>query len=385
MDIFQSLQQFELWGNTTVDYLLAIITVLGGVLVTQLLKTLILKRIERWSHQTATELDDRLIRIIKRPLLSVVYVGIAYIAIHNLNLHPILEQTVQVLGVILATVLIIQLTGSLVEYGFRVYGYSHRDNPGLQQTFNTLIPAVKILIWAVGLIFLLDNLGFDISAVVAGLGIGGVAVALASQGVLQDLFSYFAIIFDRPFELADFIMVDDLVGTVEQIGIKTTHLRSLSGEQLIMANSDLINARIRNFKRMQRRRIAFSLGITYETGLAKIQQIPAIIQRIVDNTPNTTFDRAHFLSYGDFSLDFEVVYFVETDNYAAYMNAQHQINLDLKAAFEDQGIEFAYPTQVLYLNSQNNVQHNMSTSTVSAMADAETQPTRGAGLLHNGH
>ncbi|MEM8810584.1 MAG: mechanosensitive ion channel family protein, partial [Cyanobacteria bacterium P01_G01_bin.38] len=199
-------------------------------------------------------------------------------------------------------------------------------------------------------------------AVVAGLGIGGVAVALASQGVLQDLFSYFAILFDRPFEIGDFIIVGDFIGTVEHVGIKTTHMRSISGEQLVLANTDLTSTRIRNFRRMQRRRIVFSIGVTYETGYAKIERIPAMIQAIVEQMSGVTFDRAHFLSYGDFSLNFEIVYFVETDDYATYMDAQQQINLGLKTAFEKEQIEFAYPTQVLYLSQSNPGQNNYPTN-----------------------
>ncbi|NEP19192.1 MAG: mechanosensitive ion channel, partial [Leptolyngbya sp. SIO4C1] len=176
-----------------------------------------------------------------------------------------------------------------------------------------------------------------------------------------------------PFEIGDFIIVGDFVGTVEHVGIKTTHMRSLSGEQLILANTDLTNARIRNFKRMRRRRIVFSFGVTYETGLSQIQRIPELVKDIVDSTTSVTFDRAHFLAYGDFSLNFEVVYFVETDDYAAYMDAQQQINLGLKAAFEREAIEFAYPTQVLYLNQTSDRQ--------SAAPSDSVQRTE----AHNGH
>ncbi|NEP17562.1 MAG: mechanosensitive ion channel, partial [Leptolyngbya sp. SIO4C1] len=231
--------QTELLSNTVGDYLLAIATLLGGILLVSLIRKLILSRLQRWAHRTVTDLDDRLVRLLDRPTLFLLFLGAFYISVRNLSLHPILEQSVDVICTILAVILLIQLTGSLIEYGLRVYWFAHRDNPGLEQTLNAIIPAVKVVVWAIGLVFLLDNLGFDISAVVAGLGIGGVAVALASQGVLQDLFSYFAILFDRPFEIGDFIIVGDFVGTVEHVGIKTTHMRSLSGEQLILANTDL--------------------------------------------------------------------------------------------------------------------------------------------------
>ncbi|MFE4107260.1 mechanosensitive ion channel family protein [Almyronema epifaneia] len=343
--------QTELISNQVSDYLLAIAILLSGFLAINLVKALLLNRLKRWSRYTTTDLDDRLISLIERPVMRLGYVGTFYISIHNLTLHPILDQAIEVVCVIVATILGIQLLGSLVEYGVRIYWITRNRDQAIEQTLNALVPAIKVVVWAVGLVFLLDNLGFDISAVVAGLGIGGVAIALASQGILQDLFSYFSILFDRPFELGDFIIVGDLVGTVEQIGIKTTRLRSLGGEQLIIANTDLTGSRIQNFKRMARRRLVFKLGVTYETGLDRLKEIPNLIQDIIHQTVNVTFDRAHFSNYGDFSLDFEVVYFVESSDYAVYMDAQQQIYLAIKAAFAERGIEFAYPTQLLYLNN----------------------------------
>ena len=198
---------------------------------------------------------------------------------------------------------------------------------------------------------LLDNLGFDISAVVASLGIGGVAIALASQGILQDLFSYFSILLDRPFELGDFIIVGDYLGTVEYVGIKTTRLRSISGEEIVIANTDLTGSRIRNFKRMRQRRIVFKFGVVYETSADLLAKIPVIIKEIINHTEHATFDRAHFSGYGEYSLDFEVVYFINTSDYNVYMNAQQQINLAVKAKFARHNIEFAYPTQINYFNN----------------------------------
>ena len=214
-----------------------------------------------------------------------------------------------------------------------------------------MIPAIRVLIWLIGIVFLLDNLGFDISAVVASLGIGGVAIALASQGVLQDLFSYFSILLDRPFELGDFIIVGDYLGTVEYVGIKTTRLRSINGEEIIIANTDLTGSRIRNFKRMRSRRIVFQFGVLYETDTELLAKIPILIADIIDHPPNATCDRAHFAGYGEYSLNFEVVYFINTNDYNIYMDAQQQINLKIKSEFAKRNIEFAYPTQVNYFNN----------------------------------
>lgn len=343
----------EFLGNTLSSYLLAIAIFVGGILLTLLVRSLILQRLKHWTKQTSTDLDDRLVRLIERPVTYLMYLGSLFISISNLDLHPILQETIRVVCVILATVLVIQLVGSLLEYAVRVYWTTRRSDAALEQSLSALIPSIRVVVWAIGVVFLLDNLGFDISAVVASLGIGGIAVAIAAQGILGDLFSYFSILFDRPFEIGDFLIVGDLVGTVEHIGIKTTRLRSLGGEQLVVANTDITGSRIQNFKRMARRRIVFNLGVTYETAQEKMRAIPGIIQSVIEGVEGVTFDRAHFLSFGDFSLDYEVVYYVETSDYAVFVEAQQQMNLGIKAAFEEQGIEFAYPTQLLYLTNVN--------------------------------
>ncbi|MEB3213908.1 MAG: mechanosensitive ion channel family protein [Leptolyngbyaceae bacterium] len=340
----------ELLGNTLGDYLLAIATFVIAVIVIRIVKSIVVGRLKRWSRYTSTDLDDRLITIVERPLIALLYLGAFYIAIRNLDLHPILQQSIDVICVIIGTLLAVQLLGSLVEYGARLYLLKKRSDPAMTQTVDAVVPAIKVVVWAIGIVFLLDNLGFDISAVVTGLGIGGVAVALAAQGILGDLFSYISILSDRPFELGDFIIVGDLVGTVEHIGLKTTRLRSLTGEELIIANTDITSSRIQNFKRMARRRIAFSIGVTYETAADTLKQIPSLIQQVIEGVKPVTFDRAHFASYGDFSLNYEVVYYVETSDYGEYMDAQQTIYFGIRDVFEEKGIEFAYPTQLLYVN-----------------------------------
>lgn len=346
----------KLFSNTVLDYLMALAILLSGILGATVLRELIMRRLKRWAAKTATDLDDRLIHIFEQWTIPLIYLGSVYVSIRNLNLHVMLEQVVDAIAVILATILAVRLISALTEYLIRIYWLTQRDNTNLEQTLRALIPAIKVLIWALGIIFVLENLGFDVSAVVTGLGIGGAAVALASQGVLRDLFSYFAILFDNPFELGDFIVVGEHAGTIEHIGIKTTRIKSLDGEQLVFGNADLTSSRIRNFKHMQERRIVFQLGITYETGLQHLQEIPEIIKLIISEQERVRFDRSHFKGYGDFSLNFETVYYVTTSDYGHYMNVQQQINFAIKEEFEQLGIEFAYPTQLLYLQSSQNGQ-----------------------------
>ncbi|MBE9043220.1 mechanosensitive ion channel family protein [Pleurocapsales cyanobacterium LEGE 10410] len=342
----------EFLNNELLDYLIAATILLSCIILIRIFRRLGFKNLRKWAAKTDNVYDDAIVNIIERDLIPIAYIASTYLAINNLTLHPILESVVEVTVVILSTIFAIKLFTASVEYLIKIYWITYQpDNANLEQSINALLPAIRVVIWLIGIVFLLDNLGFDISAVVASLGIGGVAIALASQGVLQDLFSYFSILLDRPFELGDFIIVGDYLGTVEYVGIKTTRLRSISGEEIVIANTDLTGSRIRNFKRMRQRRIVFKFGVVYETSAEKLAQIPALIQEIIDHTENATCDRAHFSGYGEYSLDFEVVYFVNTSDYNIYMNAQQQINLAVKAKFAQHGIEFAYPTQINYLNS----------------------------------
>jgi small-conductance mechanosensitive channel len=209
---------------------------------------------------------------------------------------------------------------------------------------------VRVTVMSLLLLVALDNVpGIDVSALLASLGVAGIAVALALQTVLADLFASLAIAFDKPFRLGDFIIVGDFMGTVENVGIKTTRVRSLSGEEIIFSNSDLVSSRIRNYTQMEERRVVFGLGVTYDTSYDKLSRIPTIIQKIIEAQENTRFDRAHFASYGDFSLNFEIVYYVLSADYNTFMDIHQAVNLAIFSVFNEAGISFAFPTQTLHL------------------------------------
>lgn len=210
---------------------------------------------------------------------------------------------------------------------------------------------MRLVLWVFVLLVALSNLGVDITALVTGLGIGGVAVALAIQNILGDVFAYLSILVDEPFVTGDFLVVGPEVGTVEKIGVRTTHLRSLSGEQIVLPNSDLLGSRIRNFKRMQERRVLFTIGVVYGTAPDQLTAIPEMIRQVVEAQDQTRFDRAHFKAFGDSALLYEIVYYVLTPDYNTYMDIQQAINLEISRRFAEQGIEFAYPTQTLYMNT----------------------------------
>jgi small-conductance mechanosensitive channel len=236
-----------------------------------------------------------------------------------------------------------------VSHGLNIYLTKKQEDTTVVRSLSGMLNVMKFLIWAMAVIILLDNLGYKVSTIIAGLGIGGIAVAIAAQTLLKDFFSYFSIVFDRPFKLGDFIIIGDFMGTVEYIGIKTTRIRSLGGEQVIFSNTDLTDSRVRNYKLMEKRRVLFRLGVTYQTSLGQLKEMPKIIERIIKNTKDAAFDRAHFFSYGDFSLIFEIVYFVLNPDYNKYMDIQQEINFAIKEEFEKRGIEFAYPTQTLFV------------------------------------
>jgi small-conductance mechanosensitive channel len=342
--------------NRILDYLFFLATFFLGIIIIRILKAVILNRLKVWAEKSSTTIDDFLINIFEKKLLPLFYFGVFYVATKSLTLNPSVSKVIDVLGVVLLTFFSIQLFIALIYYSLDRYWTEKAVDEDRQRGIKTILPIVKVVLWGIGITFLLDNLGFKISTVIAGLGIGGIAIALAAQTVLGDLFSYFVIFFDRPFEVGDFIIIGDFLGSVEHIGIKTTRLRSLGGEQLVFSNTDLTNSRLRNYKRMDKRRVVFKFGVVYQTKLQQLKEIPKIVTEIIKNVPDTVFDRAHFFSYGDFSLDFEVVYYVLSRDYNKYMDIQQEINFKLKEELEKLGIEFAYPTQTLFLEKTG--EHN---------------------------
>ena len=341
-------------GNKLIDYIIAAAVFVAGLLAVYFIKKIIFTHLAKLTGKTSTETDDFILKICRKTFIPLAYYGVLYIALRSLELQQGLRKTMNVIGIGLVTFLGILFVTTVTEYLLRNYWINKEKDVAKENAYQGVLPAIKVVIWIIGIIFLLDNLGFEISAVVAGLGIGGAAVALGSQAILKDLFSYFAIIFDKPFEYGDFIIIGDFLGTIEHIGIKTTRIRSLGGEQLVFSNTDLTDSRLRNYKRMGRRRVVFKLGVVYQTQPDKLRKIPEIVKDIILSIEDTVFDRAHFSSYGDFSLIYEIVYYVIGSDYNRYMDIQQMINLAIKEKFTKEGIEFAYPTQTLFLSKTEN-------------------------------
>lgn len=341
---------YNFFGNSIFDYLMSMSIFIVSFIAIVIIKHITLKHLAIWAQKTATTIDDFVVEVLKQVVVPFAYFGAFYFSVKILFLNSVVDKFIVMVGSAVFTIFIACVISKFVQYGFECYWARGSKSYALEHSLKGIRKIVKTIIWGLAVVFFLDNLGFKISTVIAGLGIGGVAIALAAQAVLKDLFSYLSIIFDRPFEVGDFVIVGEYLGVIEHIGIKSTRIRSLSGEQVIFSNTDLTDSRVRNYKRMDKRRVLFKLGVTYQTTLAQVKEIPKVIENIIKNVPDTIFDRAHFFSYADFSLVFEVVYYVLTSDYNKYMDIQQEINFAIKEEFEKRNIEFAYPTQTLYVN-----------------------------------
>jgi small-conductance mechanosensitive channel len=329
---------------------LALAIVAIGTLVLATVKAVVHRRLARVAPRTDNRVDDVLADLVGRTstLFPIALSTLAAVAL--VDLGPAAERAGQgaalVVCLVQAGVWGARALREVVERRFAV-GAGAEEDPTRRTVGRMVALGARVGLWVLVVLVALDNLGVDITALVAGLGIGGVAVALATQNILGDLFASVSILLDKPFVPGDFIVVGDFMGTVDQIGIKTTRVQSLGGEQIVFANNDLLQSRLRNYKRMNERRVLFRLGVVYHTPVEKLISIPEMLRTIVANQPGTRFDRAHFASYGDFALAFEVVYYVLSPDYNRYMDVQQAINLEIFQAFHRQGIEFAYPTQTL--------------------------------------
>lgn len=337
------------FDNTILNYLTAAGLMFGGVLLIRLFRKGILLRLKKWAATTETNVDDYLVSAVERFILPMLNVGVLYFSIKYLTLTDWASHVIRNAFVVAFTFYAIRLATTSFRILLESYVKAQEGGEEKIKQLRGVMIVINLLVWSLGLVFLFDNLGYDVTAIVTGLGIGGLAVALAAQTILGDLFNYFVIFFDRPFEIGDFIVVDDKKGNVEYVGIKTTRIKSLSGEQIVISNSDLTNSRLHNFKRMERRRIVFTLGVTYQTTPEQLKEIPEIITKIVTEQADAQMDRCHFSSYGDFSLNFETVYFVTEPDYVKYMDIQQSINLQIFEAFAERKIEFAYPTQTIFM------------------------------------
>jgi len=302
----------------------------------------------KWAEKTKTKLDDEILKNIKKPIyFSVMLLG----AFYALEFIDVLQPYSGALTFIFTVAEILLITFVITKVvNVVIVWYSEKSKSLSVHILFVFKKIINAVIFIFAFLFILDVSGFDITGLAVGLGVGGIAIAFALQNVLSDVFSAFSIYFDKPFEIGDFIIVGEYAGTVTKIGMKSTRVKLLQGEELVLSNRELTATSVRNFKKLKKRRIVFHLGVTYDTPLKKLEKVPGMIQKIIDDNELTKPDRIHFKEFGDFSLNFEIVYYMKIGDYAKYMDTQQEINFKIKEVFEKEGIEMAFPTQTIFLN-----------------------------------
>ncbi|PKN67439.1 MAG: mechanosensitive ion channel protein MscS [Deltaproteobacteria bacterium HGW-Deltaproteobacteria-12] len=340
-------------GNTAQTWLMAIGAALIVFLILFLIKRIMLRRFSDFAARSTTQVDDLLLAVLGETKILFLVIVSVYIGSHILVLSPTILNVGDKIFFVVTVIQIAFWVGRAINFVISANVKKRMaDDAASATTISVLGFIGKLLLWSIVLLLILDNMGVNITSLVAGLGIGGIAVALAAQNILGDLFASLSIVIDKPFVIGDFIVVDQLKGTVEHIGMKTTRLRSLGGEQLIFSNNDLLKSRIQNFKRMLERRIVFGFGVTYQTPPEKLSIINEIVREIIIKQQQVRFDRVHFKECGESALNFEVVYTVKNQDYNLYMDIQQAINLEMLRRFREEGIEFAYPTRMLFIRHE---------------------------------
>jgi len=346
------------YNNTIQNWLISIGIIIAGTVLLSLAKMFLHHHLLALSKKTSNEIDDLLAELIHQIKFFVLFIVALFFSSFFLILS---DKITNIINKVFIIALLLQgaIWGtSVIKFWIERHRKQKMETDAASvTTFNALGFLLRIFLWTMILLLVLDNLGVNITALVAGLGVGGIAIALAMQNILGDLFASLSIVLDKPFVIGDFIIIDNYLGSVEHVGLKTTRIRSLSGEQLVFSNNDLLKSRIRNFKRMYERRVVFSFGVVYQTPHEKLKIIPGLVREIIESNEQVRFDRAHFKDYGNFSLNFEIVYWVKNPDYTVYMDIRQQINLDIYRKFEEEKIEFAYPTQTLFIN-KNDSDHN---------------------------
>jgi len=341
----------ELFRNPVSSYLYAALIFSAALAVIYFLRHILFVKLKELAEKTETDLDDLAIELINMIGLPEYGIIALYLAIRHLNRAALLDKTFKVVILIVFTYRGITLSQRLLNYWInKIVAQRGLSESAKKSVVHSTQVILRALIWAGAALFVLDNLGVNVSAVLTGLGIGGVAVALAAQAILGDLFNFFVILLDKPFNIGDFVSSDAVSGTIEHIGLKSTRIRSISGEMVVVSNSNLLSSRIRNYKDLDKRRVLFKTGLVYQTGPEKLRKVPALIKAAILGRAGTEFERSNLYNTGDYSIDFETVYYIASGDYKLYMDTQEQVLLAILESFAEEGIAFAYPTKTLFVN-----------------------------------
>jgi len=343
----------EFFKNPGSSYLYAAVIFAAALIVLYFLRHVVFAWLKKMTARTETDLDDLAMELVAmvRPLE---YGLIAlYLAVRRLDRAPGFDKVIAIVILVIFTYRAITMVQRLLSYWItRIAAQRGLTESAKKSVVYSTQVILRALIWAIAVLFVLDNIGVNVSAVLTGLGIGGVAVALAAQAILGDLFNFFVILLDKPFIIGDFVVSDTVSGTIENIGLKSTRIRSISGELVVVSNSNLVSSRIRNYKDLDKRRVIFKTGVVYQTSPEKLRKIPALIKAAVLGRTGTEFERANLSNMDDSSMSFETVYYIAGGDYKVYMDTQEQILLCMLESFAKEEIALAYPTRTVFVSKQ---------------------------------
>ncbi|MFP4514980.1 MAG: mechanosensitive ion channel family protein [Parcubacteria group bacterium] len=352
MDFLKSLPwETVYYNNTLSEYVWALGLFILFIFIFKIIKNRAWHRLEKLSKLSKSNLDDKLVELLKSINLSFYLILSLWIVTRGLELSSLVNDIINTLFIVIIFHQATKFFQILLKFWVnkKVESEVQKEN-----ILPLLSVSMKVVVWIFALLLILSNLGVNVNSLIAGLGIGGIAVALAAQSMLGDIFSSIVIYFDKPFEAGDFIILEDgtTMGVVKKIGFKTTRITALGGEEVVVANSSLTSQKIHNYKKMEKRRISVNFGVVYSTSQEKMKRIPEIVKNIVDSIKDIDFDRVHFKKFADSSLLFELIYYVDTDDYNAYMDHNQELHLEMKKQFENEKIEMAFPTQTIHLNKE---------------------------------
>jgi len=353
LEILEQLKSVSFLNNSLYNYSMFLLVFLGVMLALKIFQSFVLGKVRKIAEKTENTLDDAVIDTLQKIRAPFYFFVSFWCAMQFIALPDLAARLLQVFFIFGIAFEVIKSVGDLVDWFIEFYiakmVKKEQEKKQMRSLFRIFRVFVNIVLWSITLLFILSNLGVNVTSIVASLGIGGLAIALAVQNVLSDIFSAFSIYLDKPFEVGDFIIVGEDSGTVEHIGMKTTRLRTLRGEVLIISNKELTSIRVKNLRRLKKRRDSFMIGIEYETAKAKMKKVPAIIEKIIKADENANFLRCHLFEFGDSSINYEVVYTVNSADYDVFMDVRQGINLAILKEFENEGIGFAYPSQRIFL------------------------------------
>lgn len=336
-------------GNSIKDWCIAICVFAGVCIIVRVLKFLFTNKLKALAAKSPGQFDDFAVEVISTSVVPILYIMGIYAGMRYLTFPEKAYNTANIVLLVILTFFALRIVTHAIRYAVYRYLDRQEDAEMKKRQARGILVIVNIVVWILGIVFLLDNLGRDVTTIIAGLGVGGIAIALAAQTILGDLFSYFVIFFDRPFEIGDAITVDNKSGKVEYIGIKTTRLRTATGDLLIISNTNLTNSRVHNFKQLHERGVGLKFTVVYQTPYEQVKAIPGYVKDIITAEANVRFERCHFAGYGVNGLDFDCSYVIESSDYNLYMDRQQEILLAIYKKFEQEGIRFFYINQAQFL------------------------------------